>query len=183
MANRFMEISRLVQSPDNIRKDMGDALELAREHFQSKYLRRIQKTVESERMRVLENPPREVALIAALKDFAPPESHEGYDRMAELFIMLSSWKEIRRNLEVSQDGFSRAYSREAHMAQARFAGTQRGGGNSRNLHQEMDCNVDGFDDSIHPDGIYDIDRECSAGSRYNGGRLAEMMFLLSMLSK
>ena len=181
MTNRFLEISRLVQSPDNVRKDMGDALELAREHFRTKYLRRIQRAVESERMRALENPPREVALIAALKEFAPPENHENYDRMAELFMTLSSWKEIRRNLELSQPGFLRAG--QARMARSGPAAENHASGASPEQVHEADCNVDIYDESVHPDGVYDIDRECSAGSKYNGGRLAEMMLLLSMLGK
>ena len=175
MANRFVEISKLVQSPDNVRKDMGDALELAREHFRGKYLRRIQKTVESERLRALANPPKEVALIAALKEFAPPESHENYDRIADLFIMLSSWKEIRRNLELSNhhsdmSGFDPENSFGAHGQTVAMSRRQSGYAGS-------------FDESVHPDGVYDIDHECSASGKYNGGRLAEMMFLLSMLGK
>jgi len=151
-----MEISRMVESPDNIRKDMGDALELAREHFKSKYLRRIQKAVEYERTRTLANPPREVALLAALKEFTPPENHERFDKMAELFITLSSWQEIRHNLELSKQSYATVQA--AGMPPRR-------------------------DESVHRDGVYDIDPECVAKSRYNGGRLAEMMFLLSMLNK
>ena len=181
MANRFMEISRLVQSPDNVRKDMGDALELAREHFRSKYLRRIQRAVESERMRALENPPREVALIAALKEFAPPENHENYDRMAELFMTLSSWKEIQRSLEFSQTGFPR--TGQARMAQSGLSAADHASDASLEQFHDPGCNTDIYDESVHPDGVYDIDRECSASSKYNGGRLAEMMILLSMLGK
>ena len=181
MANRFIEISRLVQSPDNVRKDMGDALELAREHFRSKYLRRIQRAVESERMRALENPPREVALITALKEFAPPENHENYDRIAELFITFSSWKEIQRNLELSQTGYPRVG--QARMARPGLAAANQASGASPEQFHEPDCNTDIFDESVHPDGVYDIDHECSTGSKYNGGRLAEMMILLSMLGK
>ena len=162
-----MEISKLVESPDNIRQDMGDALELAREHFKTKYLRRIQKAVEAERMRAMANPPREVALITALKEFAPPQSHENFDRMADMFITLSSWQEIRANLEHS--GGQGAGASPAGRVYARSL-SEDGGTVSH-------------DESVHHDGVYDIDHECSAGRRFDGGRLAEMMFMLSLLGK
>ena len=165
MANRFIEIAKLVESPDNIRRDMGDALELVREHFNTKYLKRIQKTIEAERLKTLSNPPREVALIAALKEFAPHDSHESYDRMAELIITLSSWKEIRANIERSGMQTARAASLGPVYPQD----------------LEVNSDTNELDESVHPDGVYDIDPECAIGKRYNGGRLAEMMFMLSIL--
>ena len=163
MANRFMEIAKLVESPDNIRRDMDDALELAREHFRGKYLKRIRKAIEHERMKAMTNPPREVALIAALKEFTPPENHETYDRMAEAMITLSSWQEIRRNIGNASWGAPQ----ERLYAQSLTADGAR---------SEADV-------SLHHDGVYDIDPGCRPNSVYNSGRLAEMMFMLSLVGK
>lgn len=154
--NRFAEISRMVDDPENIRRDMGDALELARRHFKTKYLGRVRQAVETERMRTMANPPREVALLAALKEFSPPEKHAAFERMAEVFIALSSWQEIRRNLHSPRADTYAAPHLSACASSA--------------------------DPSVHPDGVYDIDHECKTSGRYNGGRLAEMMFLLSIIS-
>jgi len=159
-----MEIAKLVESPDNIRRDMGDALELAREHFKEKYLKRVSKAVEYERMKAMANPPREVALIAALKEFVPPERHEMYERMADAMITLSSWHEIRKK-NIGHTGLN--------APQTQFYAQSLGGG----------AGSAWADESLHHDGVYDIDPECRAGNMYNGGRLAEMMFLLSLVGK
>lgn len=163
MANKYLEIAKLVESPDNIRKDMGDALELAREHFKNKYLKRVIKAVEYERMKTMANPPREVALIAALKEFVPPERHEMYERMTDAMITLSSWQEIRKNMN---------YASVNPQRTPFFA-------------QGLAADYTGFeaDDSLHHDGVYDVDPECRPHSMYNGSRLTEMMFLLSLLNK
>ena len=163
MANRFMEIAKLVESPDNIRRDMDDALELAREHFRGKYLKRIRKAIEHERMKSMTNPPREVALIAALKEFTTPENHETYDRMAEAMITLSSWQEIRKNIN----------SANWNAPQKRLY--------AQNL--AADGVNSALDASLHHDGVYDIDPECRPNNIYNSGRLAEMMFMLSLIGK
>jgi len=158
-----MEIAKLVESPDNIRRDMDDALELAREHFRGKYLKRIRKAIEHERMKAMANPPREVALIAALKEFTPPENHETYDKMAEAMVTLSSWKEIRKNIGSASWNVPQERVYAQNLA-AHGAGSQ-------------------VDVSLHHDGVYDIDPECRPNSTYNSGRLAEMMFMLSLVGK
>lgn len=140
-----MDISRLVQNPEDVRRDMNEAVELVREHFRAKYLRRAQKAVADQRRNTLSNPPREVALMSALKEFAPPNKRNSYERATEVLLALDSWGQMRKGLE------------------GRVSAASLG------------------DESVHRDGVYDIDKSCLNSSNA-GERFAEVLVLMSIIS-
>jgi hypothetical protein len=148
---RFAEITRLVENPENLRRDMGDAMELVRDHFHTRYRQHITKAIEAERQKALSHPSKEVALLSALKEFAPSHSHENYDRASQMLVTLGLLKDVNETIRA--------------------------------------------DESVHADGIYDIDLECSAsklqaqtqqalqGSRRPGRvGVAGLILLLSLLT-
>jgi len=156
MANFNKEISRLVQNPEDIRKDLSEAMELVREHFRAKYLRRVQQAVKLHRQSALENPPREVALLNVLKEFAHPHEHPSYDRTAEMLLALNSWQELRQ-------GLGGGTWQRKDLGAIYAAGLAQ-------------------DPSIHPDGIYETDPSCKPAQQDLGERFAQIMVLMSILS-
>ena len=143
-----MDIAKLVQNPEDVRRDMGEAMELVREHFRTKYFKRVQKAVSAQRQRAISNPPREVALLAALKEFAPPGRQPSYERATEVLLAMDSWQHMRQGIANGRVGIA---------------------------------NI-GRDESIHHDGVYDIDAACEREGTSLGERFAEMMVLMSIVS-
>ena len=155
LGNDFQEIAGLGRSPQEIKNDMGEALELVRHHFRDKYLGRLQHTLEHERAQVLSAPPREVALIAALKEFVPPQNHANLDRIGEMFVTLNTWQQMRYNMGLARQSLETRASAQGL----------------------------GDDASLHADGVYDIDEACQMRNKASGWQFADMLLMLCVLGK
>ena len=67
--NKIYEITQRLSSPDNLRDDIREAMELLSKHFTAKYLSPINVAIASHRQYCSSHPTREIHLLNALKPF------------------------------------------------------------------------------------------------------------------
>lgn len=153
MPNRLMEITQMLQDANNINRDIDEALSLVKDHFKEKYFKSIQSAVRTQRLKVMEKPPKEVALVNAMKQFAPSEQRHKYDKLIDAVLTINSWAEIQKNLH------------SAPSKQPKIPSMQKGN-----------------DESVHPDGIYDMDKQCLMQINNKSESFVDLMFLMTLLS-
>ena len=130
MADTVMELTKLMGDNETIQRDMEEAMEMLREHFRNKYVKRIHRAVQEKHQTMAHrNPPREVQLMQAMKQFMPEDRREGMDKMAEMIMMMNTFQSIQNELS--------EYSR-----------------------QTLDAAAVRGEDSVHEDGVYDMDQAC-----------------------
>ncbi len=91
-----------------------------------------------------ENLTREMEFILAMKPFIDEESHGKVDSLLEMMSAIEVMKKASKGLNfqsVNRPALVRPWIMSA---------------------EDRDLNLEASDDSIHPDGIYDVDKKCIA---------------------
>lgn len=92
--NKIYEITQKLSSPDNLRDDFKEILDIAIKHFSSKYLTPINVAIASHKEYCDSHPCKEVNLLKAFKPFV--ENSDGIDKLIDavntlrLFSLVSS---------------------------------------------------------------------------------------------
>lgn len=118
--------------------------------FQDKYINKINHAVKAQYSSVQSNPSREIRLMSAMKDFYPESRQDNIDKIINLLTVMNTYQSVRTNLN------------EAH---------------SKNINA-MSVQPKSIDESIHDDGIYDIDAACFIK---NETKRADVLSALMML--
>ncbi len=67
--NKIYEITRLMQSPDNLRNDMKEAMEIVAKHFRTKYIIPVEREIECCSEACKKAPLKEAVLLDACRPF------------------------------------------------------------------------------------------------------------------
>lgn len=67
--NKVYEITKLMQNPDNLRKDMKEALEIVTEHFRNKYIAPVEREIKCCSEACRKEHVKEIALLEACRPF------------------------------------------------------------------------------------------------------------------
>ncbi len=123
--NKIYEITRLMQSPDNFKDDIQEAVKIISEHFRKKYISPIEQEIKICGEQCRKTPSKEITLLEACRPFVKNTSQ--LDSFINIVNSLSViQKLVPSNIKISQLN----------------------------------------DSSVHEDGIYDIDKNCSI-DRFN----------------
>lgn len=79
--NKIYEITQQLSSPDNLRDDFKEIMDIAIKHFSSKYLTPINVAISSHKQYCDSHPCKEVNLLKAFKPFV--ENSNGIDRLID----------------------------------------------------------------------------------------------------
>lgn len=112
----------------------NDIINSVQTAFKEKYIDKINNVVKNQYDTVLANPTKEMRFMSVIKEFMPNENHEHIDRIINAYSMINTLKNLKSTL------------------------------NSNNLPMaKMDSGVCAHSinaESIHDDGIYEIDQKC-----------------------
>jgi hypothetical protein len=128
----IMDISRQLSDPQQAKNDMSEAADLVLAMLRKKYLNKMQDTLTKVQEHSRRTPPKEVALLHSLKPFMHETAHAQIDRLAETLILADTMKRLQ--------GASAEQGAVAAMSAP----------NPRHI-----------DSAIHPDGVYEVDYDCS----------------------
>ena len=81
--NKIYEITQLLSSPDNVKNDIREAMDLLARHFTNKYLSPINVAIASHRDYCSSHPTKEVNLLNAFKPFV--SGNDVIDRLIDAF--------------------------------------------------------------------------------------------------
>ncbi len=154
MTDRIIEVTEMIQNSENIENDLKEAMGLVQNYFKEKYVKKIHNAVQLHHTKTLQNPPKEVQLLNVMKQFTNEENHKALDNMIDTILIMNSAKNIKEELQLSDIN----NSKEINIA-------------------SMDFN----NDSIHEDGVYDIDKQCLIRKNSkNKNIIPEMLFFLAL---
>lgn len=85
--NRIYEITRLMQSPDNFKRDIDDAMEIVAKHFRNKYIAPIEQEVKCCSEKCRNEPVKEAVLLEACRPFV--KNTKNIDMILEIINSLS----------------------------------------------------------------------------------------------
>lgn len=119
--NKIIEITKLINNPDNLKKDMQEAMNIIGKHFRGKYINPIEQEIKICSDECRKTPTKEAALLEACRPFV--RKTEVLDNVINIINGINVVKRL-----VPQEITAMSIS----------------------------------DSSIHDDGIYDIDKNCSS---------------------
>lgn len=91
--NKIYEITRTLSSPDNLKNDFREILDIALKHFSTKYLTPINAALASHRDYCSSHPCKEVTLLKAFKPFI--DDGTDIDRLIEVVNTIRLFNEIQ----------------------------------------------------------------------------------------
>lgn len=136
--NVIYEITKQIQDKNNIQQDVQQAFNLVTDMFRKKYIDKIDEELKVRINKIEQNPPKEIVLLNAIKQFLDKSKHKDIDNtitMLRNFSAINSLKESlnqTKNINVASNNVVYANNFE-------------------------------LDSSIKEDGVYDIDENCIFG--------------------
>lgn len=116
--------------------DINEATALVINMFKEKYISKFQKAIEGKKEQVMHEPSKEIKLIQSLKDFMPEDKRKNAESMIEMLSLMEAISEMQKEAVTLKES------------------------NGMKLSDLNKYNLENADNSIHSDGIYEIDREC-----------------------
>ena len=141
--NELYEIISNLTDKEILRTDLSEIAEVMRRMLTEKYLDRINAILRQQHQNSLSNPSNSMRLLVAMKPFMREESHERIDQIVQSMAFVETMQTIFTSV-----------SGNALAADADFA-----------LDFDSDSNINRDTDSIHDDGVYDLDKNCLAKKR------------------
>lgn len=165
MSNKMMKaVAHLLSNPAGIQNDMRESMLMAQNHLSEKYLTKMTKAVAQCQKKAMENPSPQIDLLLAVKPFIPEESHPRVNQMIEMLQFYQTMDEIRTSI---QEELPPADTRPLSAA-----------------------SVGSFtpDPSVHEDGVYDVDSNCTLPARANQATMQNsnpmgMLLALSLMNR
>jgi len=134
--NKIYEITQMMSDNQVIRGDVSQAAGMIKAMLSEKYLNPITRAITAENKKARKNPCKEARLLDALKPFMDDKNHQAVDKTIDALYMAETLRGLSANLPV------RTPIRQ-HKPASSFVNALA-------------------DDSVHEDGIYDVDARCAA---------------------
>ena len=150
--NKIYEITQMMSDNQVIRGDVSQAAGMIKAMLSEKYLNPITRAITAENKRARKNPCKEVRLLDALKPFMDAKNHQAVDKTIDALYMAETLRGLSAKLP------NRPPVRQ-HKPNASIVNALA-------------------DDSIHEDGIYDVDERCAA---YSGRPSLSPFFVIMAL--
>ncbi|MDR3092087.1 MAG: hypothetical protein LBU36_07895 [Clostridiales bacterium] len=152
--SNIYEIARIMSNRAALLSDMEEAAGMVCGFFHDKYLSRLRGVIDEHNRKIMERPPKEVGLISAFKAFTPPERHAALDKMIDAFLLAGTLSSIKGE-----------YGERVKIESEKDASARK-------------------DNSVHNDGVYDMDDDClKQRKQAAGGAQADKMVNLLILSE
>lgn len=161
MSANIIEVAQMMQDREALQKDMSEAMALVRNLFQEKYMAKLQRAIDAHRNKALQNPPQEARLLLALKPFMPEQSQKAAERLIDAMVLTNTTKSIVAELMPWESQSPQVPAEGQPVAAA--------------LREES------VENSIHEDGIYDVDYACLLDRETPAARTQPNMFALFFL--
>jgi len=156
------DIIHAMGDKDSRRSDMEDVKRAVLKVFTDKYIGRALNIARREHEKSVSAPSNEARLLMAFKPFIGAESNKSVDDMINNLTLLETIKKLM------PPGKNGAYAIKAAEAAEILTDPAA----------ETET-----DESIRPDGVYDVDRACLARRRNNSGALTLMMAMGMFLKR
>ncbi|WP_250228564.1 hypothetical protein [Anaeropeptidivorans aminofermentans] len=134
--NNMFEIGKFAKGGLMPQDDINEAMALVVNMFKEKYISKFQKEIEDRKKKVMTKPSKEMKLLQSLKDFMPEEKKKNAESMIEMLSLMEAISEMQNEATLLKES------------------------NGMKLSDLNKYNLENVDNSIHTDGIYEIDREC-----------------------
>ncbi len=119
--------------------------------FRDKYINKINQTVQSHYDTTMANPSKEIRFLNMMKEFMHESKHEDINKMINMYNMMNTFNKLKSNMKATYVG---------------------------NEEEVCTCSSNDDGDSIHEDGIYDIDKSCLIQKE---GMKAELISTIMMM--
>jgi hypothetical protein len=171
--NTVYEITRIMNDKPAIQNDMNEAARLVQKMFEEKYILKINSIINSRMEEVRKKPSREINLLQSFKAFMPELEQKKMEKIIDTLFIMEMMSGIKNE-------YSAAYKE--------YAGDTAGG--VQNKPEEDTEQKEGGnsvlttaseDESVHHDGVYDIDSRCMVLKDSNKPlALIPMLFIMRM---
>ena len=138
------ELTKAFTDRNVVRNDMKEAADTVKKMLMDKYIARMHNIVTAKSLQTQRNPSKEVMLMRAAREFMPPEKRSSIENAISALSMLDTMDKIKKDLPGSNN-----------INHPVKAASKRPVENAN-----IDIEADKFDESVHLDGIYDIDVNC-----------------------
>lgn len=98
-SNDIYEITKMVQHSGRLNEDFSGIMNSIRDVVQNKYLTKVHQTVNAQQDKIKMNPPREVTLLNALKQFSNNGSMGGLDQTINMLMMINTARNMQNELQ------------------------------------------------------------------------------------
>ncbi len=160
-SNVIYEISQVFTDKNRIKNDMNEATNLVMEMFKKKYIDKLQTEATHYLTHAQQNPTKEIHLLRSLKPFMDETKHEHIDYMIDCFATMNALQRMQKELPLKK---------AVDVAPVEVAAAQA-----------KSSTEDDNTDSVHSDGIYDLDHSClvsgSATRKTTEPNMMGMLFL------
>lgn len=150
------EITQKMSDTSVMQNDMNEAAELVIQMFKDKYFNRLNSAISEHNARCLENPSKEVRLLHALKPFFPDEKSEKIDQLIQLMLFCDTADSVKKELKIDPP-IKNTPAVKAAEASAEV-------------------------ESVHEDGVYDVDRTCLTRKCRSSADVSGLLFIMAILS-
>ncbi|MDR2903119.1 MAG: hypothetical protein LBU77_01230 [Clostridiales bacterium] len=128
----------------------SDIFDSVRHALQEKYINKMNHVVESQYLTAQAHPTKEIRFMQAMKEFWPEKDRDQLERAIHLMTVMNTYRDLRSHLNTGM----------------------------RPQNISMQSQSRPVDNSIHDDGIYDVDSACFVK---NEAKRADMLSTLMML--
>lgn len=97
--NDIYEITKMIQHSGSLNEDFSGIMNSIRDIVQNKYLTKVHQTVSAERDKIKMNPPREVTLLNALKQFSNGGSLGNLDQTINMLMTINTVRNMQNELQ------------------------------------------------------------------------------------
>lgn len=93
------ELTEIMGDREGLESDFSYMMTGIQDLLQRKYLNKVHAAISTEKKLAARRPPREAALLEALKAYAPPESAAQFDRMIRLSMTMNTMRHMNQELQ------------------------------------------------------------------------------------
>lgn len=174
--NIVYEISKMMNDESIIKSDLNDAAGLVAEMFKKKYINRLNEKVSEHKNVLSKNPPKEVQLLNALKQFMPEENRKNADRAIDTFITLSTFERLRNEFSGTRETSAASAGAGRDIRPTRDAASPES-----KPADNLDRDILAAESSVHEDGIYEVDENCLV--KKNRTDMTGLIMMMSLLMR
>lgn len=182
---KIYEIMSVLSDRQNLEKDFEEAFSLVSGHFRGKYLERLDSAFKKCRKQYEQNPSKEVQLMRALKPFLPQERQRKLDDITEMFTLLATFENIRKEAVQLAPQAAEFTSGAEGAAEGIYERFMEPAPMPMPMPAEANIAWEALPDpAIHEDGIYEVDEHCmyrkNQGLGAGGPNIAGLMLIMGL---
>lgn len=96
--NQLVELTKLIGDKESMESDFSDIFLTLRDMLHKKYISKLYSVVDTQEKQVKEHPPKEIALLRALREFTPDTGRGNFDRMIDMAMMMNTAQSMQSDL-------------------------------------------------------------------------------------